>query len=249
MPNLTAHIDIALECADALKHPAIQQNLGAFVLGSCSPDIRIVTRGPRDNTHFVSIHNDVLGAGPAAMFQEHPSLSKPDGHSGRTVAFLAGYVCHLLTDEAWIIKVYRPFFGNRAMYPDEMLANVVDRALQLDMDRLAQDRREGFRKVTPILADANQGVSVAFLDDASLAEFRQRVSEATERPFTWERLVGMARRQYPQNSAAQDMAQRFLDDIPNTLEQAYQRVPRQAIRAYRDTIVHEWSQRMKAYLP
>lgn len=145
--------------------------------------------------------------------------------------------------------MYRPFFGNRAVYPDEMLANVVDRALQLDMDRLAQDRREGFRKVTPLLVDANEGVSVAFLDDASLAEFRLRVSEATERPFTWERLVAMARRQYPQqNSVAQDMAQRFLEDMPNTLEQAYQRVPRQAIQSFRDAIVHEWSKRMRVYL-
>ncbi len=250
MPNLTAHIDIALECAASLPHPAIQRNPGAFVLGSCSPDIRIVTRGPRDDTHFVSIHNETLGAGPAAMLQEHPSLSKGRELSECTLAFMSGYICHLLTDEAWIIKVYRPFFGNRAIFADEMLANVVDRALQLDMDRTAVERREGFREVTPILADAHQGVAVEFIDGDSLSEFRLRVSEATQRAFTWERLLAMARRQYPQqNGAAEAVAQRFLDDLPHSLEQAYQRVPRQAIQSFRDTILGEWSQAMRAYLP
>lgn len=250
MPNLTAHIDIALECAACLDHPTIQGNLGTFLLGSCSPDIRIVTRGPRDNTHFAPISNNTLGAGMQTMFQEYPSLAKGEALPPRTAAFMAGYIVHLLTDEAWIIKVYRPYFGNRTVFADEMFANMVDRAMQLDMDRAAEEKRLGFQEVTPILANAHEGVEVEFLDNSTLAEFRQRVSEATQRPFTWERLVAMARRQYPQqNGVAQDMAQCFLEAMPDSLEQAYRLVPRQAVQEFRDTILQAWSQAMQTYLP
>ncbi|MBI4311631.1 MAG: zinc dependent phospholipase C family protein [Chloroflexi bacterium] len=250
MPNLTAHIDIALDCAEALCHPAIQRNMGAFLLGSCSPDIRIVTRGPRDNTHFAPISNDTLGAGMAAMFSAYPNLARVRGLSEQTAAFIAGYVSHLLADEAWIIKVYRPHFGNRAVFEDEMFANVVDRAMQLDLDRAAAEKRHAFRHITPLLAQADLGVAVDFLDEALLAEFRGRVSEATQRPFAWDRLLFAARRQYPQqNESAQAMAQRFLDAMPDSLEQAYERVPRRAIQSFRDAILHEWAMRMRAYLP
>ncbi|MBI2170831.1 MAG: zinc dependent phospholipase C family protein [Chloroflexi bacterium] len=250
MPNLTAHIDIALECAASLSHPAIAHNLGAFVLGSCSPDIRIVTRGPRDNTHFAPISNDTLGAGMALMFGAYPSLANGRSLSPQTGAFMAGYIAHLLADEAWIIKVYRPYFGNRALFADEMFANVVDRAMQLDMDRAAAERRLGFQEVTPLLAGAPQGVQVEFLSDGLLAEFCLRVSEATQRPFAWERLLAMARRQYPQqNGTAQEMAQRFLEEMPGSLERAYQRLPPGAIPGFRETIVQEWTRRMRAYLP
>ncbi|MBI4338708.1 MAG: zinc dependent phospholipase C family protein [Chloroflexi bacterium] len=250
MPNLTAHLDIALECAASLSHDAIGEHLGAFLLGSCTPDIRMVTHGHRDDTHFAPISNDILGAGMASMFQAHPGLATAGALSASTQAFMAGYISHLLADEAWIIKMYRPYFGNREVYPDEVTANVMDRAVQLDMDRLAVERHAGFQRVAPALTEAHQGVNVEFLNRQTLAEFRQRVAESAQRPFTWERLLFMARRQYPQeNGTAQAIAQQFLDALPHSLEQVYRQVPRRAVGEYRETIVRAWGRAMEGYLP
>src|SRR5205823_4471170 len=31
-------------------------------------------------------------------------------------AFIAGYLCHLVTDEQWMLAIYRPVFGRRSPY-------------------------------------------------------------------------------------------------------------------------------------
>lgn len=250
MPNLTAHIDMALDCLEVRRHTVLEENLGSFLLGSCSPDIRIVTRGHRDNTHFAPVSNEVLGAGTSNMFRLYPGLADARKLSSPTLAFMAGYISHLIADEAWIIKIYRPYFGNRDVFADEMMANILDRAVQLDLDRAASEKHNRFEKVTPVLWNAHEGVDVDFIDADALTEFRQRVAEATERGFDWQRLLFMARRQYPkQNGAAEEIASRFLEQLPWSLEHVHQRVPWQVIEEFRRTITRTWVQTMREYLP
>ncbi|MDO8750418.1 MAG: hypothetical protein Q7K03_04670, partial [Dehalococcoidia bacterium] len=61
MPNPIAHLDIALELAAQLPASVIEANLGSFLLGSCSPDIRVITSGQRDDTHFAPLSNATIG--------------------------------------------------------------------------------------------------------------------------------------------------------------------------------------------
>ena len=250
MPNLTAHMDIALECVTLLPVPVLQHNMGAFLLGSCSPDVRIVTHTHRSNTHFAPITNDILGLGMTNMFQTYPALADWVNLPQKTQAFVAGYISHLITDEAWIIKMYQPYFGNRSVFEDEMLANIADRAVQLDLDRTAIETHHGFQHVTSMLTDAHQGIEIEFIDAAVLAEFQQRVQDATQRQFSWERLVFMARRQYPEyNDVAESKAKTFLDDLPDSLNDVYQRIPVSAVADFRTTILEFWLEAMKEYLP
>ena len=56
MPNLIAHLGIASGAAERLNNQIINKNLGPFLLGSVSPDIRIITKNRRDDTHFVDLN-------------------------------------------------------------------------------------------------------------------------------------------------------------------------------------------------
>lgn len=249
MPNLTAHIDLALECVGELRHPDLQANLGSYILGSCSPDIRIITHGHRDDTHFAPVSNHVIGAGARGLFKAYPQLAKPYDVSIRTRAFLAGYISHLVADEAWIILIYRPYFGNRELIDDHVMANIMDRAIQLEMDRQAGASRDGMQGVRALLADAHVGVAVDFLPTERLAEWRDWVVSFTQREFTWERLRFMARRQFPQDDGtAQAKAEQFIKSLPGGLERVYALVPREALRAYREATVQEWSKLVQEYL-
>ncbi|MFH1140274.1 MAG: zinc dependent phospholipase C family protein [Chloroflexota bacterium] len=251
MPNSIAHLDIALELATQFPIPVIEANLGSFLLGSCSPDIRVITRGQRDDTHFAPLSNATIGAGTSNLFAAHPNLSHAATLSGPTQAFMAGYISHLVADEAWIIQVYRPYFANRALFNDPVEANVMDRALQLDMDRCARDKPLGMKRIMDCLPDSHVGVSVGFLPAETLAEWREWLVAATQREFTWERLRGLAtRRQDPQElDRAKLIADRFLADPQESLERIYTVVPRAALVSYRDTIAREWANIVRRYLP
>ena len=251
MPNPITHVDIALESVVEFRHPSIEANLGSYLLGSCAPDIRVITHGHRDDTHFAPLSNQVIGTGTKNMFKAYPRLGEAANLSERTQAFMAGYISHLVADEAWITQVYRPYFGNQAVFQDPVMAKVVDRAVQMDMDRMAIDGLNGMAQVRDHLADAHVGVQVDFLPAESLAEWEEWLSGVTQRGFTWERLRRMAiRRQEPQDhEKAQEIAEQFLKTMPDSLERLYDLVPREAVRSYRAAIVQEWSKIVREYLP
>ena len=251
MPNPMFHIDLALESRASLSHPAIENNLGSYLLGSCAPDIRIITHGDRGDTHFVPLDNQVLGEGTRNLFKTYPVLADAGKLSERTQAFLAGYISHLMADEAWIIRMYRPYFTSRGPFKDQVEANVMDRAVQLSLDREALDRNNGMRDVTVLLGDANVGVELSFLPADTLAEWRDWVEAATLREFSWERLRGLStRRQEPEDQErAEQFADRFLDSMPDSLDRLRDRVPAEALRSYKDTAIQEWASVVGDYLP
>jgi hypothetical protein len=245
------HIALALDSRASLAHPAIENNLGSYLLGSCSPDIRIITHDDRGDTHFASLDNQVLGEGTKNLFKTYPALADAASLSERTQAFLAGYISHLMADEAWIIRMYRPYFTSLGPFKDQVEANVMDRAAQLSMDQEALDRHNGMRDVTGLLGDAHAGVELSFLPKETLAEWRGWVEAATQRDFNWERLRGLStRRQDPdEEERARQFAERFLDSLPDSLDRLYDKVPREALSSYKDAAIQEWATVVGEYLP
>ena len=140
MPNLPAHIELAAMVAERLGPSALDGNLGYFLLGSTSPDIRAITKADRQDYHFAPLSFESVGAGVDGMLSAHPELRDAAGRDGPTGAFVAGYMTHLIYDETWIVEMFRPCFGNSGVFADEMEGKVLDRALQLDLDRQAQPR-------------------------------------------------------------------------------------------------------------
>ena len=232
MPNLPVHIDFAYRTAERMGHPALDSYVGYFLLGSTTPDIRAITRGRREQYHFAPLSFRDVGTGAKGLFDAHPNLLSPSECKGPTRAFVAGYITHLVLDEAWIVEIYRPYFGNPQVFQDEVVGKVMDRALQLELDRLSQ---EGMESATPLLSQAADGIDVGFISKETLAQWRQWVLRFVEREFTWERLRFMARRiaagddEHP----AHQVADEFLRNMPASLDDLFQYVSRDDLARFR----------------
>lgn len=171
------------------------------------------------------------------FLRANPELDRPERLGRETRAFVAGYMSHLVADQVWIIRVYRPFFGNRQVYRDGLEGNIMDRALQLDMERQSRDRVAG---VVPLLEGAEAQVDVGFLGAGTLREWRQRVQGILGRDFSWESLrLFVSRRYYVDGEGALEVVDRFLSSVEQGLDQIYERVPRPVVEAYKEQAIGE----------
>ena len=237
------HIYLASRVADQLGWGWVQDHTGSLYLGSTAPDIRAMTKWPRERTHFAPLSAGEVGTGPRAMFRLHPNLDDHNGLSHATRAFLIGYISHLVADEAWIAHVYRPNFdpqqGNSMVTGTDLEANIWDRALQLDMDRDAISRLDGQFRDGKTLTNAHVGVEVGFLDEVQLQEWCDWVSRFLTWEFSWDRLKRALNRMYRDNEAVQNTVQNFIENMPGSLDQIYEKIPRVKIEAYQQGALKE----------
>ncbi len=243
MPNPPTHMDLAMESLRLLPNPVLEEHLGSFLLGCTAPDIRIITRGDRADTHFAPLTNDVIGVGAKRMFQCYPHLAKASRLSGSTVAFIAGYISHLVSDETWIIRMYRPYFGEDGVFQDAVEGNIMDRALQLEMDQRAARAGRGLDDFKQHLEGATSGVEVDFIPSETLVQWQEWLLGVPQSRFNWERLRFMIRRQYP--DAEEDgtlirSVDKFIDSLPQGLERIFARVPKEDVESFRKESVQAW---------
>ncbi len=248
MPNLPAHVNMALQAAAQLDQPVVNNNLGSFSLGATSPDIRIITKWGRERTHFAPLNIQRIGTGVEGMFKENPSLATSSALNDATKVFLCGYINHLVADEAWILEMYHPYIANSHAPSDHILVNIWDRALQLEMDREAHKELDGLARIRRLLEQAEKDVQVVFIDAETLSEWRGWVGEFTTWEFSWERLRFLTRRMYGDDAKAADMVEHFLADMPQSLENVYRKIPRSRVQAYQERAMQESVRLMKEYL-
>ena len=253
MPNFSAHLGIAKDAASRLNHPTVDKHLGAFLLGSVSPDIRIITRVKRDDTHFVQLDFQREGEGVEGLFHLHPHLARAADLTEPTRAFIVGYASHLLADELWILDMYRPYFGNRDVFQDHLRGDLMDRALQLELDRREQLTLGGLETLHPLLAEAEADVEVGFIPSSTMCEWRQWVEGALDWSFTWDRLRFMARRigsrnNDPLEAQLNEMVEEFLESVPQGLERIYQAIPRERVEAFRERSIEHLVKFAREYL-
>ena len=248
MPNLPAHIELARRAADRLKHPAIDTHMGYYLLGSTSPDVRVITRRSREEYHFAPLDFESVGTGVAGLFGSHPELSSAAAQPEPLVAFIAGYITHLVADEMWIVDMYRPFFGNRGVFDNGDVGNVMDRALQLELDRQSWKAAEATRADLEVTVDA---LDVGFIPTETLRAWQRRVLAVFDGGFSWERLKFMARRisQGDEEHAAHGLAREFIEAVPESLDQLYEVVPQRKLVDYRERTVEELVRTVGDYLP
>ena len=253
MPNLSAHLGMAKDAASRLNHPTVDRHLGAFLLGSVSPDIRIITRAKRDDTHFVDLDFQKEGEGLDGLFQLHPHLGKADGLTEATRAFIVGYASHLFADELWILELYRPYFGNRDVFQDPILGNLMDRALQLELDHREQLALGGLETLRPLMVNAEEDVDVGFISASTMCEWREWIEGTLDWSFNWDRLRFMARRVISRSDGNSEehvkkMVEDFLDSVPSGLDRIYQAVPRERFEAYRERSIEDLLEFARGYL-
>jgi hypothetical protein len=116
MPTPFTHLRIAQNLlADVRLSPLyrdlLTRQLPAFQLGSIVADARVASGVGREVTHFYAYGRPISERPWRLMLREHASLA--EAHDEAHLAFLAGYVAHLATDEAWALKMVRPQFWER----------------------------------------------------------------------------------------------------------------------------------------
>ncbi len=247
MPNLPVHIQLAGAAAEEIGSADLDSNLGYFYLGSTSPDIRAITRRARSEYHFVELDFETIGSGIEAMFAAYPELMNSAEHDAPTRAFVAGYMAHLLTDETYIVRMFRSYFGEGGVFEDETRAKVWDRALQLDLDRDVWERvarTMGGAEVTP------SRVSVRFLPEQDLSTWTDWVYRVVDGGFTWDRLRFMARRisAGDDQSTALGHAEQFIDSVHDSLRELYDLVPRASVEEFRSEAVETVVTGLREYL-
>ena len=247
MPNSAVHIDYACKAVRQLDHPVLNRNLGHVAFGSTSPDIRAITREPREMYHFAELDFENVGAGISAMTAAHPDLFKLSGLAEETQAFLAGYVSHLILDETWIAEMYRPFFGNSEVFEDNVLGQVMDRALQIELDR---ESRQAALDVLQAIDSARAGIEVSFLRKDALNEWCDWVIDRIERPVSMDRLRFMAGRiaRWDESHPAYSVAEDFLNSLPEGMSELYARVPKKHVERFKAIAAERVTNVMAEYM-
>jgi hypothetical protein len=249
VPNLPTHVDLAWRAAGMLSNKLPSRELGSYLLGATAPDVRIITKRPRIDTHFFELGVGGLGDGVGGLFTAYPELRSPV--SGAQAAFVAGYLTHLVADETWIVSMYRPYFGepNPGRFGSRDAAQLYDRAAQLTLDRACEQR---VRSLLPAMDKTSEDFAVGPLDTTVMREWRAWVLDflAGQRPYSWQRLRHMANRishRDPQHPS-QEIADRFLSDIPTGLSALHAVVPESELERYMDRATTNLARVVDEYL-
>ncbi len=234
MPNPATHMEMAYLAAQLVDAKVLNENMGCYLLGSTAPDVRVITRKGREPYHFAPLDFDEVGAGISGLLREYPQLA--DTQNGPTRSFMAGYMTHLTLDETWITRMYRPLFGVDGVFETEAEGAVMDRAMQMELDSLAQGHLD---MLIQHLSGFAGGVDIPFIDDDTLDEWHEWVTSFVSREFTWERLRFMATRisrgdeSHPSHAIADD----FVRGMPDTLDMLHETVPTETLTEFkRDAI-------------
>jgi hypothetical protein len=225
MPPLGVHVALARELSAEVQHPALNAEPGAYYLGATSPDIRVITRWDRAQTHFFDLDDFEHQSGVAAVFEGHPELADGAQLDEATVAFLCGYISHLEMDEAWIVDIYRPCFGERSPLKGDVLANLLDRVLQFELDRREREASGCFADVRSDLLASAVEVAIGFIDCDTLSRWRDVSADVLSHPPTWDRF-GMIASRHLRNYGveSEEDAAHFLKNVPDLLDQSIREV-------------------------
>ena len=245
MPSIGSHLAGARLIADRLAHRAIEADRGVYFLGATAPDLRGMTRQPREQTHFFSFDDFTHQDSAERMFAEYPRLSRADELDAETRAFVAGYLTHLLIDEQYIERIYRGYFGAASQLGGDARADLLDRLLQYELDR--REREDGALDVAgAALAETSALADVEFIERETLLRWRGVAVDMASHPPTWERWARTAARHAGAAGAADDEA--AMREVPELLREVLDHVTEQRVREFMDESVEAATLRVREYL-
>ena len=227
------HMTVARELASQLGRDTATNEPGAYYLGATTPDIRVLTKWDRARTHFFDLNEYGHQSGVEGLFHEHPELASADRLSPKSAAFLCGYISHLEIDEVWINDVYRPCFGDRSPLKGDVLANLLDRVLQYELDRREREDAAAVDEIRRDLLASAVDIAVGFIDQETLLRWREVSADLLSRPADWDRFGIIASRHLKAYGVeSQEDLAHFLRNIPDLLDQAIRQVTTQRIAAF-----------------
>jgi hypothetical protein len=249
LPPICLHLGIAEEVISRLHHPVVDENKGSYYLGSTAPDIRFFVGASREDTHFLTLDCEEGASGVKRMLKAHPELDNRAELSPATRAFVAGYFSHLVTDEAWIYQIYRPFFGKSSSVSSSPIANLLDRVLQFDLDRRERLNNKGMSVIREELNTLAPLIEVCFIDASSLKRWREFVFIATTRKSNWEDFRHFAEKYLIwMRQIAPEEQETFFASFDDRLEQVRMMVPEVQLKTFRERSIANSVQAAREYL-
>src|SRR3546814_9634372 len=128
------------------------------------------------------------------MFRENPSLAMPSGLDAATTAFSAGYLTHLVLDETFIREIYRPHFGALSEINGDPKSNVLDRALQYELDRRDREATAAMEEIRGALVASGPVTGIPFIEDQYLVEWMTVSADVAAQPPDYSRFPRMMSR-------------------------------------------------------
>lgn len=233
MPGVRLHLTIARDLANELGSGVVDAARGAYYLGATTPDIRALTRWDRERTHFFSLDDFSEQSGVHRLFEQEPALRDAQALDAPTASFMAGYISHLVLDEDYICQIYRPMFGERSSLGGDAMADVMDKALQWDVER--RDCRDASKidEIRETLAEAAVELNVDFIARETLSQWRDISVDLIATPPSVERLVRFLGRRMPEFRFDDEEARaRFTEEIPALLRRTWEHVGAERIQEY-----------------
>ena len=248
MPSIGQHMTRARTIAEVLRHPAIDAERGAFYLGASAPDVRVITRRDRVHTHFFDLERLEPQDSVGAMFEMYPELSDADALDPETRAFMAGYITHLVLDEVYIETMFRPFFGVQSPMADDLFGNVLDRALQYEMNRREMEDSETAPHLVDAIGLCTTSNGCTFIEDEFLDRWREVVLDFARAGASWERFPRMMNIHLKRAGFSEEEIERFTDDGPALAKQAYDYVGEDRVAGFIDHATVRAIDGVKGYL-
>ena len=246
MPPIGWHVAVAKEALARLGVSSLEEQIGCYLLGSTAPDIRVLTRQPREETHFYDLRDEHCMSGIPKLLDTHSHLRQVNG---RARAFLAGYITHLAMDELWIEQVYRPFFGKRAGLEDRVEADVMDRVLQFYLDRAERVDRDRFQTFYDYVLSADPGDAVGFIAAPALRQWREVVGRILQQDPSWENFKNLTLRRFNNGSDKNEEQVRALfESLPEILGRTINHVSPERVAAFKEDAIQTSLQAVRRYL-
>src|SRR5258708_3792192 len=172
MPPIFLHMALARDISGQLHADALESEHGAYLLGATTPDIRVLTRGNRQDTHFFDLENYEHQDSVEEFFNTHSHLSQPERLDTQAIAFVCGYATHLVLDEQYIVSMYRPYFGQLSALGGGLQADTMDRVLQYELERRRREQTSEVEEIRNALCDCSLALDVGFLDSETLKRWQ-----------------------------------------------------------------------------
>jgi len=134
VPNPSTHL---LLLYDQFSNPTkndSKENFEYALLGSVSPDLRVITKSDREDYHYFDLNLGVKGDGMRGFIKNTIDFNGLIKTNIYTNNFIKGYFSHLIADENWTVDVFRKIFMDKNIFPDFDEALFLDRALQIYLD-------------------------------------------------------------------------------------------------------------------
>ncbi len=231
MPNLATHIHFAMK---SLPKSIDQDLTPIYLLGATTPDIRVITKENRSIYHFVDLDFKSVGEGIANMTQQFPEIHMLKNNDEIIKTFLTGYITHLVLDETWITTVFRKHFSGPNAFPESTPILIIDRAIQMYMDNKYWNSIES--KISPIEQCNIEKVSLPFLSNDSINEWREWICNFLNLGFSWDRLNFMAKR--ISNGNIEDPAipytEQFLIDPIKNINNVFNFLPKNLLEEFEE---------------